>query len=45
MVLDDTLIYEDARRSIPSIDEDRIVRGIDRINYESVRASIGAIEQ
>lgn len=44
MVLDDTLIDEDARGPIPGIDEDRIVRSVDRIDDESVGGRIG-IEQ
>ncbi len=44
MVLDDTLINEDARGPIASVDEDRIVRSIDRIDDESVRGRI-EIEQ
>ena len=36
MVLDDTLINEDACGPVSDIDEDRIVRSIDRVNDESV---------
>ena len=36
MVLDDTLINQDACGPIPGIDEDRIVRSIDRVNNESI---------
>lgn len=45
MVLDDTLIDEDARGSIPGIDEDRIVRCVDRIDDESVGEVVAATEQ
>lgn len=44
MVLDDTLTDEDARGAIPSVDEDRVVRRVDRIDDETV-GEIRASEQ
>ena len=45
MVFDDTLIDEDTRGSVADVDEDRIVRSIDRINYESIGVGIGIEQQ
>lgn len=40
MILDYTLVDEDARGPVPGIDEDRVVRSIDRVNDESVGSSV-----
>ena len=41
MVLDNTLIDEDARGPIPGIDEDRVVRCVHRVDNESVGVRVG----
>ena len=40
MIFDNALVDEDTRGPVPSINKDRIVRSIDRVNDEAVRGRI-----